>query len=260
MGPNIPKSCVVVSATLSMGQENTARGTDRWQATAKQKQTQKGAPPPAPNQPPPHLLSPEIVYILQQMKAARCTGQAETPHPARLAAQGFACPGAQGRVRVNQKVLRVLAQRPLASRSGMRACEWRRRSKTQHRAAKSAPANSQSGPASSPVSKQIPVSLSSPGWSYWCLKSICACSGSFDGCWRTIWALGRRWGLWGQAGSGSAWGGRGGTGAVSVCPFSAVFVLLSVELLWSCGQGAQQPGYRKAAPPKQPFFCLFFCC
>lgn len=228
--PNIPKSCVVVSATLSTGQQNTFGGTDRWQATAKQKQMRKGAPPHQ-SQPPPHFFSPEIVYILQQMKTARCAGGAETPHLAGLAAQGFACPGAQGRVRVNQKVLRVLAQWPLTSRSGMRACEQRRRSKTQHRAAKSAPANPRRGPASSPVSKEDPVSLSSLDWGYWCPRSIRACSGSFDRCCRRVWALGRGWGLQGQAGRGSAWDGGGGTGTVSVWPFSAVFARRGAHLV-----------------------------
>lgn len=79
LDPNMPKSCVVVSATLSTGHQNTFRGTDCWQVAAKQKQTRKGAPL-CHSQLPPHLFSPEIVYILQQIKAARRVGEAEPPH------------------------------------------------------------------------------------------------------------------------------------------------------------------------------------
>lgn len=141
-GPTIPESGVVVSPTLTTGPQNTfgAGGTDRLLARdCKAKADAEKNPLPRVSRPP-HPFSPEIVYFSQQMKEGRCTGRAEPPGPAGLAARGFARPGVQGRVRVHQKVLRVLAQRPLASSSGVRACEQRRRSKTQHRAAKSAPA------------------------------------------------------------------------------------------------------------------------
>lgn len=42
-------------------------------------------------------------------------------------------------------------------------------------------------------------------------------------------------GALGQAGRGSTWDGWSGTGAVSVCPFSEVLLLLTVEQLWSHG-------------------------
>lgn len=170
---------------------------------------------PPPSQRPPHLFSPEIVYILQRMKAARCSSGAEP-----LAWPGSQCPGAPGRVRVKQKVPRVPAQRPLASRSGVRSCEQRRGSETQHRAAKSAPANSQCGLASSPVSKQIPVLFSSLSWSYWCLGSIHVCSGSFDRCWE----------LQGQA--GAVLGMAGGVQARSQFGRFQQF-LLAMELIRS---------------------------
>lgn len=89
--------------------------------------------------------------------------------------------------------------------------------------------NSRRGMASSPVSKQIPVSPSSPDWSYRYPGSTRACSASFDWCCGGVRALGR--GLRGRAGRGSTWGGREGTGADSFWLFSAGFARHEAHLV-----------------------------
>lgn len=123
-GPDIPASVVVVSATLSTGQRNTSRtqfAGKRLQSKSKRKRGKENS---CRCQLPPNPFCPETLHILRQMDGDRRAGGADTSHLAGLARQGCIRAGVQGDVRVNHKVLRVLAgSEPLASRgAGLERC------------------------------------------------------------------------------------------------------------------------------------------
>lgn len=87
---------------------------------------------------------------------------------------------------VNRKVLHVLAGRPLAPGAGWEPAS--RSAGVRHNIELHIQLLQTPGVGWLP--KQIPVPVSSLGWSYWCPKSLGACSGSFDRCHKGIWALG----------------------------------------------------------------------